>query len=121
VPLFGWSISAINALVCGLGLCCLERPFSFSILRFFCSAISAAAVSRNGEASGDNADFGDVDASSFPRAGEVSSDLGRLRGFAGVRKLPASTACVLVKDAIDEGVSGRPVETMGSALGVKGD
>lgn len=118
--LFGWSISASSALVCGLGLCCLESSFSYSIFRFFCSAISAAAVSCNGEASGDNAAFGDVDPSSFPRAGEVSRDLGRLRGFAGFRKLPASAARVLVEDAIDEGVSGRPVEATGSALGVKG-
>ena len=56
----------------------------------------------------------------FPRPAEVSSDLGRLRGFAGLRKLPVSAVRVLVEEAIEVGVSGRPVEATGSALGVKG-
>ena len=121
MPLLCPSNREFNALFCGLGLCCLASSLSWSSLRFFCSVISAAAVSCNGEASGDSADFGEVDSSNLPNAGEFSGDLGRLRGFAGLRKLPASAVCVFDEEAIEVGVSGRPVETAGSALGVKGN
>ena len=109
--------SVPRAAVCGLGLCCLACSLSNSIFRFFCSDISAAAVNSTGEVSGDKIDFGENWDGDLPRLAIVTEAdrglpgfLGRLRGFAGLRKAPASAVDErFVGEAVEEGVLGRAV------------
>ena len=124
---FPWAPkSAPKAAVCGLGLCCRACSRSNSIFRFFCSDISAAAVSSTGEVSGDKIDFGENGGGALPTLVLVTEAdrglpgfLARLRGFTGLRKVPASAVAErLVGDVVEEGVAGRAVFRTGSAVGV---
>ena len=118
---------ALKALRCGFGLCCWAKSLS-SNFRFFCSAISAAAVSTTGEFMGDNSDLGEVSVGDLrmliPDGCSVfglAICRGRFRGFAGSRNSRVTALLGAVAgDAMDDGVGGSTADGSEAVLRVGG-